>query len=81
MLVYVDNVILARNDSTTINRVKHHLDSAFHIKDLGQLNYFLGIEVACSKEGIVLRQRKYTLYLLEETGHLDARLADFPLEQ
>ena len=81
LLVYVNDVILARNDSTTINRVKHHLDSAFRIKDLGQLKYFLGIEVARNKEGIVLSQRKYTLDLLEETCHLDASPADFPMEQ
>ncbi|XP_071920586.1 uncharacterized mitochondrial protein AtMg00810-like [Coffea arabica] len=77
---YVNDVILARNDSTTINRVKHHLDSAFRIKDLRQLKYFLGIEVARSKEGIVFSQRKYTVDLLKEIGHLVARLVDFPME-
>ena len=71
---------MAGNDSIIINCVKHHLDSTFHIKDLGQLKYFLGIEVAWSKEGIVLSQRKYTLDLLEELGHLDSRPASFPME-
>ena len=34
------------------------------MKELGQLKYFLGIEVAYSKEGISLSQHKYTLDLL-----------------
>lgn len=49
-------------------------------KDLGKLQYFLGIEVAQSEKGIVLSQRKYVLDLLEETGLLGAKPADSPIE-
>ena len=35
-------------------------------KDLGQLKYFLGIEVAWSGKGIVVSQQKYILELLQE---------------
>ncbi|GMJ03309.1 cysteine-rich RLK (RECEPTOR-like protein kinase) 8 [Hibiscus trionum] len=81
ILVYVDDVILAGNDPVTIKHVKSHLDSMFRIKDLGKLKYFLGIEVARNKEGIVLNQRKYTLDLLEDTCHMDARPVEFPMKQ
>jgi hypothetical protein len=36
------------------------------MKDLGQLRYFLGIEVARSKQGISLSQHKFVLDLLSE---------------
>ncbi|PRQ38173.1 putative RNA-directed DNA polymerase [Rosa chinensis] len=52
----------------------------FEMKDLGQLKYFLGIEVARSKKGILLSQRKYVLDLLAETGMLDCRPMERPIE-
>ena len=43
------------------------------MKDLGQLKYFLGIEVIRSNKGIFVSQRKYVLDLLAETGMLDCK--------
>ncbi|XP_019189416.1 PREDICTED: uncharacterized protein LOC109183810 [Ipomoea nil] len=51
------------------------LDDSFKIKDLGQLNYFLGIEAFRSPNGLNLCQRKYTLDILQENGFLDAKPA------
>lgn len=50
-----------------MNNLKKKLASDFKIKDLGQLKYFLGMDVAISKEGIMMSQRKYVLDLLKET--------------
>ena len=48
LLVYVDDLILAGNNSVTCSEFKEYLNSCFHIKDLGPLKYFMGIEVARS---------------------------------
>jgi hypothetical protein len=50
LLVYVDDIILAGNSMAEFDRVKVVLDVAFKIKNLGQLKYFLGLEVAHSKQ-------------------------------
>ena len=46
---------------------KAFLKSTFDIKDLGELKYFLRIQISRSKEGLFLSQRNYTLDLLNET--------------
>jgi len=51
------------------------------MKNLGKLNYFLGIKVAYSKRGIFIFQRKYVLYLLRGTGKLGCRTSRVPIEQ
>ncbi|GKV43433.1 hypothetical protein SLEP1_g50721 [Rubroshorea leprosula] len=81
VLIYVDDIIITGNDTTRINALKKYLHTKFSIKDLGPLKYFLGIEVACTTEGIVLSQRKYALDILTETGTIGARPSPFPMEQ
>ncbi|RVW52982.1 putative mitochondrial protein [Vitis vinifera] len=49
-------------------------------KDLGKLKYFLEIEIAQSSSGVVLSQRKYALDILEETGMLDCKPIDTPMD-
>jgi len=67
LLVYVGDVVLTSNSIAEINTVKAHLHSKFHIKDLGPIKYFLGLEVSRSLNGLVLNQRKYCLDLISET--------------
>lgn len=80
LLVYVDDIVLAGNSLHEIHSVKKLLDDQFSIKDLGQLRYFLGFELARSRKGIFMNQRKYTPELLEDTGFLDAKPSFVPFD-
>ncbi|RVX23211.1 Retrovirus-related Pol polyprotein from transposon RE1 [Vitis vinifera] len=68
------------SDQDGIQKLKQHLFTHFQTKDLGKLKYFLGIEIAQSSSGVVLSQRKYALDILEETGMLDCKPVDTPMD-
>ena len=81
LLLYVDDVILEGNSLEEITATKLFLSHRFKLKDLGELKYFLGIEVAQSRRGIALCQRKYALEILEDIGFLGAKPFSFPVDQ
>ena len=73
LVVYIDDIIITRDDMAGISSLKSFLHGQFHTKDLGMLKYFFGVEVMRSKRGILISQRKYVLNLLSETGKLAAK--------
>lgn len=50
--MYVADIILTGNVPTFICHLISHINLEFAIKDLGQLNYFLGLEVTYTDDGI-----------------------------
>ncbi|RDX83433.1 hypothetical protein CR513_35642, partial [Mucuna pruriens] len=67
VLVYVDDLIIPRNNKDVIEGFKSYLSTCFYIKDTGNLKYSLGL--------------KYALDIILETGLLGANLVGFPLKQ
>lgn len=65
-VIYVDDILLARNDDSELTSLKAFLDQQFKIKDLGTVHYFLGIEVSYLPHGLVFNQHKYLKELLSE---------------
>ena len=70
LIVYVDNIIVTEGYTKKMDYLNEFFVREFEIKDQGTLRYFLGIEVARSKKGIVVSQRKYILDSLKETEML-----------
>ena len=77
--MYGDDIVITGSDSKCILSLKSFLHSQFHIKDVGMLKYFLGVEIMRSNQGILLSQRKYVLDMLFETGKLCAKLCSTPM--
>ena len=81
VLVYVDDLVIAGNSSAAINDFKSYISACFHMKDLGSLKYFLGLEVARSIDGFYVCQRKYCTEVITEVGLLGCKPASFPMDQ
>jgi len=63
-LVYVDDLILIGSSLSAIDDLIHSLSRHFPMKDLGELNFFLGISVARVLDGLHLSQSRciYMIY-------------------
>lgn len=75
VIVYVDDTLITGSSPTVILQLKQMLDTTFTIKDLGQIKYYLGLEVSRSSKGIFVHQRKYILDLRTDF------VASGPMEQ
>ncbi|XP_019435915.1 PREDICTED: uncharacterized protein LOC109342375 [Lupinus angustifolius] len=76
----MDDLLLIGNDLCEIQNTEKLLHGKFSIKDLGFLNFFLGIEIVKPAHGITLYQRKYVLDLLSETGILGCKPCSTPMD-
>ena len=52
-------LVITGNDETRINQLKVILHDKFHMKDLGVLQYFFGVQVDQNRDSLALIQSKY----------------------
>lgn len=71
--IYVDDIVVTGSDSSYITSLIQKLSQRFVMKDLGTLNYFLGIEITTSFSGIFLSQAKYATELLAKVSMTDCK--------
>ena len=81
ILLYVDDLVITGPGLDEINRVKSQLSDAFEMKDLGDLHYFLGIEVIRNPDGIVLSECHYVLNMLYKFAMKECRPISTPLDR
>lgn len=65
-LSVVDDILLAGDNIDELNALKHILHDQFKIKDLGNVHYFLGLEISKHSQGYLMTQQKFTSDLLAE---------------
>ena len=72
LVLYVDDILLIRNDIEVLSSVKGWLQKQFDMKDLGEANYILGIKL--------LRDRKNKVLALSQALYIDKILDRFSME-
>ncbi|GMJ03321.1 hypothetical protein HRI_004001300 [Hibiscus trionum] len=79
IVVYVDDILLTGNSITDVQTVIDSLHAQFTIKDLSQLQFFLGLEVQRTNNGLFLHQHQYATDLLKKTGFLECKDTSTPM--
>ncbi|KAK3014567.1 hypothetical protein RJ639_010181 [Escallonia herrerae] len=65
VLLYVDDMIITRDNNDEISRLKNDLSIRFEMNNLGKVGSFLGLEVERSEDGFFISQKGYAKSLLE----------------
>ena len=79
--VYVDDILLATKSKKRMKDVKSKLSAQFEVKDLGDLQYLLGVSIIQnrSEKSVWIGQPGYTLNILEKFGLKDAKPVATPV--
>lgn len=62
------------------NQFKQEMARTFDMSNLGQLTYYLGIEVSKYSNEITLNQNRYALKILEEAGMKECNAVHIPMD-
>ena len=68
--LYVDDILIAGSNPSKIAEIKAEFTKRYEMKDLGELNYYLGMKVTRTDEYIQLDQHRYTLDILAKYDYL-----------
>jgi len=72
LVVYVDDLIVTGNHQSSVEDFIGCLANRFSIKDLGDLHFFLGVQVIRSPSGNFLSQQKYISEILDRANMVEA---------
>lgn len=81
LLAYVNDTLLFGNDVGVMNDFKISLHNAFKSENMGDVKFFLGLEVSRSPTGIAVSSRGYALKLLEDVDLLACKPASTPMAE
>ncbi|XP_028547763.1 uncharacterized protein LOC114578593 [Dendrobium catenatum] len=79
IIIYVDDLLLTGNHQPTIDLLLQGLHATFNLRQMGQANLFLGIQIAYTKSGAFLHQSHYARDILLASGLQDCKSASTPI--
>ncbi|GJU77844.1 retrovirus-related pol polyprotein from transposon TNT 1-94 [Tanacetum coccineum] len=66
--IYIDDIIFALTDPIACTIFSKEMNSKFQMSMMGQMSFFLGLQVSQSPRGIFINQAKYALEILKKYG-------------
>ncbi|KAI5339023.1 hypothetical protein L3X38_018295 [Prunus dulcis] len=79
VLVYVDDIIVTGSPSSSVNHFIDHLCSTFDSRRMGELNFFLGMEINRFSDHLFLSQTRYAVDLLTRFHLTECKPSPTPL--
>nr|GEY94937.1 putative ribonuclease H-like domain-containing protein [Tanacetum cinerariifolium] len=79
--VYVNDIIFGSSNPKMCREFKALMHDKFQMSAMGELNFFLGLQVLQMKDGIFLSQDKYVGDILKKFGYTDIRAAKTPMDR
>jgi histone deacetylase 1/2 len=79
VLVYVDDIIVASSAADATKALWKDLEKEFALKDLGDLHYFLGIEVKKVTDGLLLSQQRYAADIIKRANMERSKSIETPI--
>ncbi|GJR55873.1 putative ribonuclease H-like domain-containing protein [Tanacetum coccineum] len=79
--VYVDDIIFGSSNPKLCREFETLMHDKFKMSAMGELNFFLGLQVLQKKDGIFLSQDKYVFDILKKFRLSDVRSANTPMDR
>ncbi|GJT84235.1 retrovirus-related pol polyprotein from transposon TNT 1-94 [Tanacetum coccineum] len=77
--IYVDDIIFASTNTAMCNEFANLMTTKFKMSMMGQMSFFLGLQISQSPRGIFLNQSKYAYEIIKKYGLLTSDSVDTPM--
>ena len=77
--IYVDDIIFASSDPSECDRFSQEMSSEFQMSMMGQMSFFLGLQISQNPNGIFINQSKYANEILKKFGFDSSDSVDTPM--
>jgi hypothetical protein len=77
--IYVDDIIFGDSSHTLVSRFQEMMESEFQMSMMGELIFFLGIQVKQTKQGTFMHQAKYTKDLMKKFNMTELKTVSTPI--
>ncbi|GKE17878.1 uncharacterized mitochondrial protein-like protein, partial [Tanacetum coccineum] len=78
--VYVDDIIFGSTKKSLCTEFKKMMHKKFQMSSMGELTFFLGLQVKQKEDGIFISQDKYVIEILKKFGFTDVKTASTPMK-
>nr|GEV73673.1 putative ribonuclease H-like domain-containing protein [Tanacetum cinerariifolium] len=78
--IYVDDIIFGLTNKDLCKAFEKLMKDKFQMSSMGELTFFLGLQVKHKKDGIFISQDKYIAKILRKFGLTDGKSASTPID-